>query len=217
MNRKIAYLYVFDGLADWEIGYLAAELASRRYLNGPAEAPELRTFGRDRGEIVTMGGLRVTSDLGVGDIRGEDAALLILPGGDSWTEYRAHDGIAELAAAFLEAGIPVAAICGATFSLARAGLLDTRSHTSNDLGYLKSVAPGYRGEKLYRQEGAVADGPLITASGLASLEFARETLRALDVMKKETLDAWYELNRTRSGAQYYALEASLAAPAAFAP
>jgi putative intracellular protease/amidase len=209
MNRKIAYLYAFEGLADWEIGYLAAELASRRYLNGPAEAPELRTFGKNRGEIVTMGGLRVTSDLSLGEIRAEDAALLVLPGGDSWTNYRDHDGIAKLAAAFLEAGIPVAAICGATFSLARAGLLDARCHTSNDLGYLKAVAPGYRGEKLYREEGAVADGPLITASGLASLEFARETLRALEVMKKETLDAWYELNRTRSSAQYYALEASL--------
>lgn len=208
MDRKIAYLYVFDGLADWEIGYLAAELASRRYLNGPAEAPELRTFGRDRGEIVTMGGLRVTSDLSLGEVRAEDAALLILPGGDSWTR-EAHEGITELAAAFLEEGIPVAAICGATFALARAGLLDARRHTSNDPGYLKAVAPGYRGEKLYRQEGAVADGKLITASGLASLEFARETLRALEVMKKETLDAWYELNRTRSGAQYFALEASL--------
>jgi len=209
MNRKIAYLYTFEGLADWEIGYLAAELASRRYLNGPAEAPELRTFGKDRGEIVTMGGLRVTSDLSMGEVRVEDAALLVLPGGESWTQDRAHEGIAELAAAFLEAGIPVAAICGATFSLARAGLLDARRHTSNDLGYLKAVAPDYRGEKLYRDEGAVADGNLITASGLASLEFARETLRVLDVMKKDTLDAWYELNKTRSGAQYYALEASL--------
>jgi putative intracellular protease/amidase len=103
----------------------------------------------------------------------------------------------------------VAAICGATFCLARAGLLDARRHTSNDLGYLKAVAPGYRGENLYQEEGAVADGPLITASGLASLEFARETLRALDVMKKETLDAWYKLNKTRSGADYYALGASL--------
>jgi putative intracellular protease/amidase len=209
MDRKIAYLYVFDGLADWEIGYLAAELASRRYLNGPAEAPELRTFGKNRGEIVTMGGLRVTSDLSLGEVRAEEAALLVLPGGDSWNDPRGDEGIAELAAAFLEAGIPVAAICGATFSLARAGLLDARRHTSNDPGYLKAVAPDYRGQKLYRDEGAVTDGKLITASGLASLEFARETLCTLDVMKKETLDAWYELNRTRSGAQFYALEASL--------
>lgn len=209
MSKNTAYLYVFDGLADWEIGYLSAELASRRYLNGPAEAPELRTFGKKRGEIVTMGGLRVACDLSLGEVRAEDAALLVLPGGDSWNDPRGDEGIAELAAAFLEAGIPVAAICGATFALARAGLLDARRHTSNDPGYLKAVAPGYRGEKLYLEEGAVADGGLVTASGLASLDFARETLRALGVMKNKTLDAWYELNRTRSGAQFYALMASL--------
>jgi putative intracellular protease/amidase len=209
MSRKIAYLYTFEGLADWEIGYLTAELASRRYLNGPAEAPELRTFGTVRGEIMTMGGLRVTSDLSLDEIRAEDAALLILPGGDSWTRDSGHEGVAELAAAFLEAGIPVAAICGSTFALARAGLLNARRHTSNDLGYLKAVAPGYRGERLYRQEGAVADGKLITASGLASLDFARETLRTLGVMRKETLDAWYELNKTPSGDHYFTLEASL--------
>ncbi len=209
MSRKIAYLYTFDGLADWEIGYLTAELASRRYLNGPAEAPELRTFGRDRGEIVTMGGLRVRNDLSLGEVRTEGAALLILPGGDSWIQDRGHEGITELAAAFLEKGIPVAAICGATFALARAGILDARRHTSNDPGLLKAVAPGYRGEKLYRPEGAVSDGPLVTASGLANLDFARETLRVLGVMKQETLDAWYELNRTPSGARYFALEASL--------
>lgn len=209
MAKKIAYLYVFNGLADWEIGFLTAELASRRYLNGETETPELKTFGLGRREIVTMGGLSVRPDLQIAEVRLEDAALLILPGGDSWTNYRDHDGIAELATTFLAAEIPVAAICGATFSLARAGLLDKRRHTSNDLGYLKAVAPNYSGERLYQDVGAVSDGPLITASGLAPLEFARETLRVLGVMKRETLEAWYELNRTRESTQYWALEASL--------
>jgi len=29
--RKIAYLYIFDTLADWEPGYVIAELHSGRY------------------------------------------------------------------------------------------------------------------------------------------------------------------------------------------
>ncbi len=208
MNRKIAYLYAFDGLADWEIGYITAELASGRYLNGGAAAIELKTFGGRRGEIVTMGGLRVALDRSIDEVRPEDSGLLILPGGDSWTNYRAHDGVAALAARFLDAGIPVAAICGATVALARAGLLDGRRHTSNDLGYLKAVAPEYRGERLYQELGAVRDGPLITASGLAPLEFAREILAATGAMRQETLDAWYELYREPTGANYYALDAS---------
>lgn len=209
MGRKIAYLYVFNGMADWEIGYLTAELASERYLNGEAGAIELKTFGLHRSEVTTMGGLRVIPDLQLAEVRPENAALLVLPGGDSWTNYREHDGIVELAATFLAENSGVAAICGATIALARAGLLDKRSHTSNDLGYLKAVAPNYRGEALYREEGAVRDGTLVTASGLAPLEFARETFGLLGVMKSETLKAWYELNRTRSGAQYFALESSL--------
>ena len=41
------------------------------------------------------------------------AALLILPGGDSWLAGADHGGAVELARRFLSAGIPVAAICGA--------------------------------------------------------------------------------------------------------
>jgi putative intracellular protease/amidase len=36
----------------------------------------------------------------------------------------------EVASRFLDTGVPVAAICGATEALARAGLLDRRPHTS---------------------------------------------------------------------------------------
>lgn len=209
MAKKIVYLYAFNGMADWEIGYFTAELASGRYLRKDAEAPELKIFGQNRKPIVTMGGLRVEPELELAEIRIEDAVALVLPGGDSWTNYRDHDGIAELALAFLAARVTVAAICGATVALARAGIMDARVHTSNDLGYLKAVAPEYRGERLYREEDAVTDGLLITASGLAPLEFARLIFQVLDVMKRETLYAWYELYRTRSASSYYALEASL--------
>ncbi len=209
MDKKIAYLYAFDGLADWEIGNITAELASGRYLNGGAAAIELRTFGRRRGEVVTMGGIRVAVERSIDEVRREDSCLLILPGGDSWTNYREHDGIAALAATFLDADIPVAAICGATVALARAGLLDERRHTSNNLGFLKAVASEYRGERLYREEGAVRDGKLITASGLFPLEFAREILAITGAMRQETLDAWYDLFREPTGAHYFALDASL--------
>ena len=44
-------------------------------------------------------------------------------------------------------GVPVAAICGATAGLARAGLLDQRNHTSDAAGYL--AATGYAGGAHY--------------------------------------------------------------------
>jgi len=102
-----------------------------------------------------------------------------------------------------------AAICGATAALAQNGLLDTRRHTSNDLGYLKMVCPGYRGEKYYKNEPAVTDGKLITAAGVAPLEFAVHVLKALDVFSPATLDAWYQLNKTHGAEHFYELMQSI--------
>lgn len=41
------------------------------------------------------------------------------------------------------------------------------------------VCPNYKGEQLYKMEPAVCDENLITASGVAPLEFAMEVLKKL--------------------------------------
>ncbi|WP_419822868.1 DJ-1/PfpI family protein [Anoxybacterium hadale] len=126
----------------------------------------------------------------------ENADALILPGGDTWTET-VHDPVLSRIEQCLEKGTLVAAICGATFGLARKGLLDSRPHTSNDLEYLKMICPNYGGEQYYEQVPAVTDGKLITASVTASLEFSAHVLKALDVFSEKTLDAWYNLYHTQ--------------------
>ncbi|HSK48506.1 MAG TPA: DJ-1/PfpI family protein, partial [Coriobacteriia bacterium] len=93
------------------------------------------------------------------------------------------------------------AICGATFGLARSGLLDDRRHTSNDPHWLASS--GYRGGSRYVQEPAVEDRGVITASVTASLEFARLILARLEVFPDRALDAWYRLFKTGSAACYF--------------
>ena len=75
-----------------------------------------------------MGGLRITPDIALAELRPEDSAMLILAGGDRWDQ----NPIASFRAAarsFLTAGVPVAAICGATYGLALEGLLDDRAHS----------------------------------------------------------------------------------------
>jgi putative intracellular protease/amidase len=84
--------------------------------------------------------------------------------------------------------VPVAAICGATAGLARAGLLDERRHTSAAPEYL--AATGYAGGRLYVDERAVVDGDLITAGPQSPVQFARATLRRLGLASEETLDAY---------------------------
>ena len=78
-----------------------------------------------------MGGLRVVPDLTVDRLPPASSAMLVLPGGTMW-EAGGGRAFVDTARRFLAADVPVAAICGATFGLAAAGLLDQRPHTSND-------------------------------------------------------------------------------------
>lgn len=207
MNPTV-YLYVFDTMSDWEIGYVAAELNSGRYFRkGLAPAP-IVTVGIEKTPIRTMGGLKIMPDLTVEECSIRSGDALILPGGHTWTET-IHMPILNLAGRCVQEGIVVGAICGATFGLAQAGLLDSRWHTSNDSAYLKMVCPSYTGDAYYKKESAVTDGTLITASGVAPLEFTVHMLTALDVCSSKTLDAWYRLNKTHEPHYFYELMSSI--------
>ena len=103
----------------------------------------------------------------------------------------------------------VAAICGATIALAQKGLLNNRKHTSNGIELLKMTCPGYSGEKFYLNQPVVADNNLITATGLAALEFSYEVFKKTNLMKTETLEAWYQLHNTMEAKYFFALMESL--------
>jgi len=205
---KIAYLYVCDSMADWEPAFLIAELRTGRYFK-PDRAPyEVKTVALTDDPVITMGGLRIMPDCTVKDCYPDDSALLILPGGDTWLDP-IQAGILAKAEEFLAAGLVVAGICGATFGLAQAGILNNRCHTSNNLDYLKAVCNNYKGEDKYCQKLAVTDGKLVTASGIAPLEFTYEVLKVLDVLEASTLEAWYQLYKTGEAIYFIALMESI--------
>lgn len=208
MKTKMVYLYVFDTMADWEIGFLTAELNSGRYFKQDATPIKLVTVGREKTYITTMGGLKILPDLSLADCHIEEIEALILPGGETWLES-SHQPVLDLVKTCLDNHKIVAGICGATMALAQNGFLDSKNHTSNDLAYLKMVCPNYKGENHYKQEPAVADEKLITASGIAPLEFTVEVLKALDVCSSETLEAWYNLYKTHEFKYFYALMGSM--------
>ena len=204
MNNNVVYLYVFDTMADWEVGYLTAELNTGRYFKKGLAPVKIVTVAQDASPVVTKGGLRILPDITLSACRAESAVALILPGGDTWLDAT-HDPILSLAEDFLRKDVLVAAICDATVGLAKKGLLDARRHTSSDLEYLKMVCPGYAGAAYYSYEPAVTDGNLITAAGVAPLEFTVQVLKALGVFSAETLDAWYHLFKTHEPEHYFAL------------
>lgn len=208
MYNNAVYLYVFDTMADWEVSYLTAELNSGRYFKKDLTPLKIITVGLNKHPVTTMGGLKLLPDIELNACSIINADALILPGGDTWTEA-VHDPILTMAAQCLKQGIIVAGICGATIGLAKKGLLDLRYHTSNDLNYLKGICPSYKGEQFYRQDLAVTDQKLITASGIAPLEFSHQVLKALEVFSSETLEAWYNLYKTTKSEYFFKLMDSI--------
>ncbi|MCT4792995.1 MULTISPECIES: type 1 glutamine amidotransferase family protein [Exiguobacterium] len=202
--KRHAYIYVFDSIADWEYGYLMTELNSGRYFKKNVPSFTVRTVGIDPGTITTLGGLKVVPDITVEQMRLTNEDLLVLPGGNTWGES-IHSPMLKKVGDALTSGTLVAAICGATEGLANTGHLDSHKHTSNDLLYLQSVSPTYRGRSLYQVLPAVRDKNLITATGLAPLEFAKEVIEALDVFAPDTLSAWYGLNKTNDSTYFFQL------------
>lgn len=182
------HILVFDGFADWEPAYALAEL--RRSGNH-----EVVSVGFTTDEVTSMGGLRVRPDCALADVRADQVRMLILPGGDMWEREDAYPRarfesfIAEL----LAAKRPVAAICGATVAMARAGVLDDRRHTSNMLSYLRQNALSYRGEEFYETRAAVRDRGVITGSGLGAVDFAREIFAELAVFNAADQAVWYDM------------------------
>ncbi|MET8826464.1 type 1 glutamine amidotransferase family protein [Streptomyces sp. NPDC004610] len=199
--RKPVHLAVYDTLADWETGHATAHLARAGY--------EIRTVGPTTAPVTSIGGLRITPDLALADLRPEDSSLLILPGADLWDTSDDLAPFARTARAFLAAGTPVAAICGATAGLAREGLLDDRDHTGAVSFYL--AATGYAGGARYIETDAVTDGGLITAGPTEPVAFAREILGLLGVFDGEVLDAWYRLFHHSDPSAYEVLAAAGAA------
>ncbi|HVT96241.1 MAG TPA: type 1 glutamine amidotransferase family protein [Acidobacteriaceae bacterium] len=206
MEAQTVYLYVFDGMADWEPAFAIAGINNPRFQRQPGRFC-VATVASSRETITTMGGIHIEPDLALDDLFPTSSALLILPGGDAWERGGNRDAV-EKVAEFLAVGVPVAAICAATLALARAGFLDNRLHTSNSPEYLKATR--YRGHSLYRNIPAIADGNLITASGAAPIDFAYQIFGMLEVYSEEALNAWYALFRYGDASKFEALADAVA-------
>jgi putative intracellular protease/amidase len=200
--RPIAvHAAVFDTLADWEIGYATAHIHNRQWQRDPGRY-SVTTVGPTRAPVTTMGGLRITPDIAVDELHPQESAMLILAGGDTWAD-EPMACFRTTARRFLTAGVPVAAICGATFGLAMEGLLDDRAHTSNAVKYLAYT--GYAGGDRYIAAPAVADGDLITASGVAPVHFAKAIFERLEVYTPAVTASWFKLYGDRDAAGFFEL------------
>jgi putative intracellular protease/amidase len=184
MNGTV-HVALYDTLADWEIGHLLVELRTGRFTGNPWTVV---TVAETAEPVTTMGGLHLIPEIALADLDAMHSDLLVLPGAEMW-DAGGGERWAGIARRFLEAQVPVAAICGATAGLARAGLLNDRKHTSAALDYL-AAQPGYDGSDHYVEARAVISEGLVTAGPQSPVQFARATLELLGLAPAETLEAY---------------------------
>lgn len=184
MKKKI-YVFLFDGYSDWEISYLTPEISKD-------ERFDLVYFSETGDKVTSMGGLQVIPTTSLNELEIEEMELLILPGGVAW-ENREITTIDSLVSELFEKGKTIAAICGATFYLGQLGILDKLNHTSNDLNYLKAVVPEYDGQENYQNKLAETDENIITANGIAPIEFATEIFKRIRLKPDEEIEKWFQL------------------------
>ena len=123
------------------VGHLLVELRTGRFTGHPWN-------------VATVAGMG--PDMILDDLDPADSNLLILPGADIGMPGEGQRSPRPPRVTWTPGWVPVAAICGATAGLVRAGLLDNRRHTSAAAGYL--MATGYAGGDHYLNQRAVMDG-----------------------------------------------------------
>lgn len=183
MKQKI-HVFLFDGYSDWEIAYLTPEI-------NKSEKYELVYFSINGDMVTSMGGLQVNTTVSLADVKLEEINMLILPGGHAW-EIGENKEIENLTNGMFQSGKPIAAICAATTFLGLLGILDHLNHTSNDLGYLKAIASNYKGENHYQNTLATTGKNIITATGIAPIEFTVEVFKTLELYSPEDIEKWFQ-------------------------
>ncbi len=189
MTPKAVHFFAVPGFADWEAAHALAELRRHGHY-------DVQVVGLSRQPVQSMGGLMVQPTCTLEEVDATHVAVFIVPGGDRWEQQPLEREVADALTALDDRHVPIAAICAATTAIVRAGLIRGRRHTSNGLEYLKKKVPNYTDAALYSDAPAVRDGGLITASGLADVEFAQEIMAELAVLSEEVRAYWTRLFRS---------------------
>lgn len=182
MKKRICALFLFDGYADWEPALVLANLNTYSDFS-------IFPFSVSGKTVTSMGGLEINSQKTLTDIQARDLDLLLIPGGDAWEqESSANTELTGLVKEMISQKKVVAAICGATILLGKAGILNDMPHTSNSQHYLKQHCREYKGEDFYQQQPCVSANGIITANGAAMIEFAYQIYKAFQLFDADTLE-----------------------------
>ncbi len=188
--KKIIYIYTLNTMAEWEITNLLQAFSMEAMINKGIKNFEIKTVAIETNPVKTIGDLTIVPDCTLEEMDDENAAALILPGAESWGNGE-HNAILEKSLLYIEKGILVGALCGATLALAELSVLDRFKHTSNALEFLTMFSKNYRGQELYVDSQAVIDKNLVTASAAGGLLFAKHIINYLNLFSDSNIESWY--------------------------
>lgn len=139
---------------------------------------EVTVASRSRGVIKGKHGYEVAVDRTLDEVKADDYAMLVLPGGAAPAVVRKEAKALEIARKFFALDKPVVAICHGPQILISAGLLKGRRATCYE-----SVADELKGAgALYEDREVVVDGKLVTSREPADLPaFMREMMKQTGV------------------------------------
>jgi protease I len=132
----------------------------------------------DRGIITGKHGYEMAVDKILEEIKPDDYAILVLPGGAAPSKIRQEPMALEIARHFFAADKPVAAICHGPQILISAGVMQGKRATC----YEKVAEELQEAGALYEDQEVVVDGKLITSRKPADLPaFMREVMKQLQL------------------------------------
>lgn len=163
------YLFIYDGMADYQISFVA-------HLLSEEVGKELITIAYEDTLIKGKSGILYKPNKTIKEALNEDSSGLIIPGGYN-PEMR--NELIELIINLNDKGKLLAAICSAPRLLAKSGILDKVRYTTSALPWTDTLKEKFRENNPfpihnYICERVVRDGNIITAQGIAFVDFAIE-------------------------------------------
>lgn len=155
---------------------------------------DVKTVSIDQKTIITRGGFTTIPDYKLKNIP-DNYLGLVLVGSDKWSGKQNHVLFPIIEDAIKHQKV-VAAIGGGSEFLAANGFYNTFNHTANGMSAILNWDQHvYTNHNSYRHVQSVRDGKMVSANSTASLEFARDTLRALEIVEERKISEWYALHK----------------------
>jgi putative intracellular protease/amidase len=173
-------IYIYDGMADFEITLLAQLLVGDCGM-------DLLVVSSKTGVVKSKSGMMYMPNIDMMGVKTNDVDAIIIPGG--WLADL-DDKLIEIIKELNNENKLIAAICAAPWILAKGDVLKNRKYTTSIVEWLDKHRDFFKMEDPFDRNGyiearVVRDNNIITAKGVAFIDFAIEVCDYLGLFEDE--------------------------------